>query len=54
MYSPLDVKLEVGKTRHIDRISWGFEPNAFLRSNALPQGHDSWSKEFQNFIPEFS
>ena len=54
MYSPLNVKLEVGETRHIDHISWGFELKAFLGSNALPQGRDSWSKEFQNFISEFS
>ena len=25
MYSPLNVKLEMGETRHIDDISWGFE-----------------------------
>ena len=55
MYSPLNVKLEVGETRHIDHhIGWGFELKAFLESNALPQGRDSWSKEFQNFISEFS
>ena len=35
MYSPLNVKLEVGETRHIDHISWGFELKAFLGSNAL-------------------
>ena len=50
----LNEKLEVGETRHIDHISWGSELKAFLGSNALPQGHDSWSKEFQNFISEFS
>ena len=54
MYSPVNVKLGVAETRHIDHISWGFELKAFLGSNALPQGHDSWSKEFQSFISEFS
>ena len=54
MYLPLNVKLEVGETRHIDHVSWGFELKAFLGSNAVPQGHDSWSKEFQYFTSEFS
>ena len=30
MYSPLNVKLQVEETRHIDHISWGFELKAFL------------------------
>ena len=46
--------MEVGETRDIDHESLGFELKAFLGSNALPQGHDSWSKEFQNFISEYS
>jgi len=54
MYSHLRVKLEVGETRDIDHISWRFELESFLGSNALPEEHDSWSKEFQNFISEYS
>ena len=58
MYSPLNVKLEVGETRHIDHISWGFELKAFLGSNALPQdmivGQKNFRISFLSSVSTFS